>query len=436
MSDEDDLSITSGGVIEIDTETLRDVGARLAAVAEQVQAAADAVFQAHRWIVAAVGLSARVGTVALWGSGDALTALRAHVDDVVTGVRLMADAYELVELRVERDALAITDPRAADAVQAEINDLEATDDRLATMADYLTAHWEMHRFDGLDDQFALLELAGLAPGALMSAVKMISTSPMFGTVPAGFTLAGNADPVSVRPVLTSSPIAPPASLADAFRRFPETDGAQVKVEKYTFADGTTRYVLYAKGTQSGLAGGKEPWDMRSNAQMYVGMDAASYRATVEALHQAGAGPGDVVDVYAHSQAGLIGSYLAVQSEFDVQLMVTAGSPVEPELDSDQLLIQLRHTDDLVNALAGGGSQLGTGAPDSFVAQREGDPEAQWKDLILEPHMLDNYIETAEMVEDSGDPRVEAYRERLAALADAEAIEATEYEAERTGWAQQ
>ncbi|GAB3597649.1 hypothetical protein [Microbacterium tumbae] len=435
MSDDEDLTIMHGGVIEVDTDTVRDVATRLAAIAEQVQTAADAAYQAHRWITATAGLSARVDTVALWASGSSLVALRSRVDDVATGTRLMADAYELVELRAERDALALTDPAAADAMQAEIDDLEATDDRLATMADYLVAKWELRRFEGLDSQFELLELTGLAPGAIIAAVAMVSTSRMHGLVPPGFVPAGAADPVSVRPVRTSSPIAPPASLADAFRRFPETDGAQVKVEKYTFSNGSTRYVLYAKGTQSGLAGGEEPWDMRSNAQMYVGMDAASYRAVVEALHQAGAGPGDVVDVYTHSQAGMIGSFLATQGEFDVPLMVTAGSPVEPALDEDQLLIQLRHSDDLVNALAGGGSQQGTGAPESFVAQREGDPQAQWRDLLLEPHMIESYIETAELVDDSADPRLEAYRERLAELADAEVIESTEYEADRTGWAE-
>ncbi|MGW8482552.1 hypothetical protein ACWGJP_05395 [Microbacterium sp. NPDC055903] len=435
MAEADGFSITHGGVLEVDTEVVRDIAARLGAVARLVQEAADAAHQAHRWIVAGAGLSVHIDTVALWGSGDALTALRAEFDRIVEGATLMADAYELVELRAQRDALALTDGRAADAVSAEIAEIEAADERLATVADYLTAGWEERRFEGLDSQFDLLGLTGLAPGAVVAAVTAVSTTGLVGTVPPGFVVTGKADPVVVRPVQTSAPVAPPASLADAFRRFPETENAQVKVERYTFADGATRYVLYAKGTQSGLAGGEEPWDMRSNAQMYLGMDAASYRATVEALHQAGAGPGDRVDVYAHSQAGMIGSYLATQGEFDVDLLVTAGSPVEPMLGEDQLLIQLRHSDDLVNALAGGGSPQGSGSADSFVAQREGDPPSQWRDVILEPHMIDTYIETAELVDDSGDPRVEAYRVRLAELARAEHIEATEYEADRTGWAQ-
>jgi len=429
----DDIDVTHGGAIAVDTEALRDVATRLRPVAVRVGDAVDAVHQAHAWIVGAAGLSDRVDTVSLWAVADHLEQLRQRIDEVAYGTVLMADVYELVELRAEREALALTDAAAADAVQLRIDDLEATDERLSSMADSLIAHWEMHRYDGLDGQFDVLTtLTGINAGAVIGAVTLLGGSSAFGKVPPGFVLTGAADPVVVRPVLTAAPIAPPASLAEAFRRFPQTDGAQVKVEKYTFADGSARYVLYAKGTQSASAGAGEPWDMKSNAELYSGERSASYQATVDALREAGAQPGDVVDVYAHSQAGLIAAHLAMESEFDVQTMVTAGSPTEPTLRDDQLIIQLRHTDDLVNALAGGGSSEGTGSPDSIVVQREGDPEPRLQDILLEPHMIDNYIETAEMVDASEDPRVDAYRLRLAELADAVMIESTEYDADRTG----
>lgn len=431
MSD-DAVDITHGGAIAVDTEALRDVAARLDPIATRVGEAADAVHQAHRWIVAGTGLSDAVDIVALWSTADSLAAFRARIDEVAAGTALMADVYELVELRAQRDALALTDEAAADAVQLRIDDLEATDERLSAMADSLVAEWELHRFDGLSGQFDLLSPTGLNVGAVTGAVALLGGSALFGKVPAGFVLKGTADPVAVRPVQTSTPVAPPASLAEAFRRFPQTDGAQVKVEKYTFADGSKRYVLYAKGTQSPWYGAGEPWDMKSNTELYAGERSASYQATVDALQQAGAEPGDAVDVYAHSQAGMIAAHLAMEGEFDVQVMATAGSPVEPTLADDQLLIQLRHTDDLVNALAGGGSPDGTGSPDSIVVQREGDPQARWQDLLLEPHMLDTYIETAELADASGDPRMDAYHDHLAELADAVSIEATEYDADRTG----
>lgn len=435
MSD-DDLQITYGGSIAVNTETLRDVAFRLGPVAARVGQAADSAYTAHRQITDTAGLSSAVSTVELWALGDRLAALRTRIDEVVTGTLLMADVYELVELRTEYEALALTDPAAAEALLPDILDLEASDERLAPMATYLQENWENQRYDGLDGQFDLAStVTGVNFGAITSIAAMLGSSMVFGTLPAKAKLDGWPDTVKVAPVFTTLPAAAPASLADGLRRFPEAEDAQVKVEKYTFDDGSAHYVAYIKGTQSGLYGAGEPWDMKSNAELYSGQISASYQATVDALHQAGAGAGDVVDVYAHSQGAMVGSYLAMGEEFDVQMLVTAGSPVQPTLRDDQLLIQLRHTDDVVNALAGGGSQGGTGAPDSVVLQREGDPMPSIKDLILEPHMLDTYIETAELADASGDPRLEAYLERLRALAGATTIESTEYVADRTGWAE-
>ena len=432
MSD-DDLQITYGGSIAVDTETLRDVGFRVGSIAARVGQAADAVFAAHRQITDTAGLSSGVSTVELWAVGDRLVALRARMDEVVTGTLLMADVYELVELRTEYEALALSDPAAAEALLPDISDLEASDERLGPMADYLQQNWEDRRYDGLDGQFDFAStVTGVNFGAITSIAAMLGGSAVFGTLPAKKKLDGWPDTVKVTPVVNAYAVAPPASLADGLRRFPEAEDAQVKVEKYTFEDGSAHYVAYIKGTQSGLYGAGEPWDMKSNAELYTGQISASYQATVDALHQAGAEAGDVVDVYAHSQSAMVGSYLAMGDEFDVQMLVTAGSPVQPTLRDDQLLIQLRHTDDVVNALAGGGSQGGTGSPDSVVLQREGDPMPSIKDLILEPHMLDTYLETAELADASGDPRLEAYLERLRALARATTIESTEYVADRTG----
>ena len=157
---------------------------------------------------------------------------------------------------------------------------------------------------------------------------------------------------------------------------------------------------------------------------------ASYQATLDALEAAGAEPGDRVDIFAHSQGAMIGAHLAMESEFDVQVQMTAGSPVEPTLDDDQLLVQLRHTDDVVSSLAGGGSPNGTGSPDSFIAQREGDPARGPQDLLLAPHQLEAYIETAEQVDASDDPRAAALEGYWAELDGAVEITATEYHAER------
>ncbi|MFB7249403.1 hypothetical protein [Microbacterium sp. NPDC056234] len=433
VSDDGDVEITHGGAISVDTEALRDVAARLGSIGATVGRGADAAYTAHRWITQTAELSAEVDTVELWASGDRLAAMRTRIDEVVTGTLLMADAYELVELRAEYEALLLRDAAAADTLLPDIMDLEASDERLGPMADHLVKLWEDGRYEGLDSQFDIATtVTGVNFGTITSIAAMLGSSVVFGTLPAKAKLDGWPDTVKVTPVLTSTPVAPPASLADGLRRFPASEDAQVKVEKYSFEGGGEHYVAYVKGTQSGLYGASEPWDMKSNAELYTGQISASYQATLDALHQAGAQPGDVVDVYAHSQGAMVASYLAMGGEFDVQMVVTAGSPVQPTLRDDQLLIQLRHTDDVVNALAGGGSPDGTGSADSVVVQREGDPGISLKDLILEPHMMDAYIETAELADASGDPRLAAYLDRLRDLAGAVSIESTEYVADRTG----
>jgi hypothetical protein len=311
----------------------------------------------------------------------------------------------------------------------------ASDPRVVEMETWLIAEWEKGRYEGLHDQFGLGD-SGAVPGIGSIGGTLLGTAAALGAagltrLPPNATLRGTGGPVSVTPVRTSAPIAPPASITEALRRFPDAPGAQLKVEKYTMADGTRRFILYSKGTQpSSIVDSKEPFDMQSNLELYTGQESASYAATVEALKASGARPGDQVHAYAHSQAGMNSAYLSSSSEFDVTVEVTAGSPVHPTLDEDQLLIELRHSDDLVSTLAGGGAPAGTGSPDSIVATRVGDPEYHVHDVWLHPHMIESYIETAEMLDATDDIRLEAWRDEARELTDAVSIESTEYVAKR------
>lgn len=427
---DDGIEIRHGGAIIVDTEVLRGVGVRLASVAGLVDDGVADLDRANRCIVETAGLTASVDTVALWASRDSLADLSDRMTQAATGVGLMADAYELVELRAKHRMLDVDGATMADTIRGEIAALESKDERISIMADYLIADAEGRRYEGLDGQFDTLTALGIFPGAVITTVTLLGNSKRLGTVSPGIDRRVTNDQVEVRPVDTSAPLSAPSSLADSLRRFPEDNGAQIKVEKYTFADGTSRFVVYIVGTQSGWLGGKNPWDMRSNLELYSGDLSASYQATVDALHAAGAGPDDTVDIYAHSQGGMVASYLATSGEFKTEVVVTAGSPTEPVVNDDQLLIQLRHSDDLVNGLAGGGDLAGYGSSDSFTVTREGDPFDGPQDLILRPHFMDKYEETAEMVDKSDDPRVDVYREYLARMSGAVTIETTEFKAER------
>lgn len=420
------LTIDHGGAISVDPDALRDIARRMDAVASRYDDAHSAIGRAHRVIVDTPGFSMHVDTVGLWASGQHVARLRSECHETAASTLLMADAYEYVELRTEAEMLAQADPSTAQRLMRRADRLAASDDRIRGMADEFIARWRARRFEGLvgnlvtpavyDDVFRAVAMVGVVSG--------------FGKVLPGETLKGEADRVSVTPVKTSSPTGAPSGMAGAFGRMPATAGAQVAVEKYSFADGSTKFVAYLEGTQSISWGGAQPWDSKSNGELYTGHRSASYQSTLEALRAAGAQPGDEVDVVAHSQSGIIAAHLAMESEFDVQMQITAGSPVEPTLDDDQTIIQLRHTDDPVSAFAGGGSPEGTGSADSVTISTEGNPHDTIEDLAVDAHHLETYRETAKLADDLSDPRMDAVDEFWRELDSAEVIERTEYQAER------
>ncbi|MFT4230980.1 MAG: hypothetical protein QM602_11895, partial [Microbacterium sp.] len=245
-------------------------------------------------------------------------------------------------------------------------------------------------------------------------------------------LTGAAPPVRVSPVAAASASSPaaPLTLAGGAARIPGGGAARVRVEKYTMRDGSRQFAVYVAGMQSMAFGGDDPWDNESNVQLYRGETSASYAATVEALHAAGAGRGDVVHAFGFSQGGMITAHLALEGEFDVATLVSFGSPVEADAGAGTVSASIRHTDDPVAALAAGGQGGSVGAAGSFVAETSFDPATGVHDATIPAHRLDAYVETAARVADTGDPRVQALERSLAGLSEAVSVEATEYAATR------
>lgn len=421
------LSIDHGGAISVDPAALRAVGSRMDAATADYEVAVGALTRAHRIIVDTPGFSAQVDTVGLWAAGRGVARLLTECRESAAGTLLMADAYEYVELMVRAQWLAPTDAAAAQALWLRMERLAAADPRVPQTAAELIAHWQGRRFDGLEPPL----IPGIVFGVPVWLAALLGIGAGRGTVRPGAALLGTSDPVTVTPVATTSPRTAPTSIAGSLSRMPTATGAQIAVEKYSYADGRTKFVAYIVGTRTGAAGGSEPWDMKSNTELYTGQASASYRATLDALAAAGAEPGDEVDIVAHSQAGMIAAYLSASSEFDVQVQISAGSPTQVIADEDQLVVGLVHTDDPVAALAGGGTPGGVGSPDSFTVTREGDPDAGLDYSPMDAHGLETYIQTAKMVDASGDPRVAALGDFWAELGEADTIERTEYRAERT-----
>lgn len=474
MSD-GDLEIRHGGVVAVDTETLRAVTRRLESLATRVAEASTQLAAAMaraaddaRWDSLAVPAIVR-------GSGEVTDTCRSMAADLGR----MADVYEYVELRAMADlALRSSDAPAWAGYREQMRELRERAGGVGAQA------WaaEMQRASAWDDDFlGQGPLAGFAANPLwgsslgVGAASLIGGLAMIGrgTVGREERLAGAAPAVTVRPVPSSvSTVRPlagesrpkpgthtapaastapastvpgvtvagvtapastaraPAGLAAAMSRIPRGD-AQVRVETYTMANGSKQYAVYIAGTRTPSFGAKDPFDLTSNVQLYSGQRSASYEAVREALHQSGADRGDTVHAFGHSQGAMIGGRVALEGEFEVKTLGTAGPPIEADVSDATLSVALRHTDDPVAMLSGGGTVHGPGSPDSFIAERLADPAPGIHDVDLGvAHGLDVYVETAQMVDASNDPRVQSLREVFTDLDQAVSVEVTEYVAER------
>lgn len=248
------LSIDHGGAIAVDTGQLREVALRLqslGSIALEAQRAAQRAMDAF-WLVpwsdlaAAAASAERVAT--------ALGTITVRIDESAVDTLLMADAYDVVELRAQVDALTHTDAAAAAAVTRRLDHLLASDERLAPLADAAEREWKSRRFRGLGEQF---DAGGLLPPIFLAGA-FVGMASGLGKVRPGMILRGSADPVRLAAVKSSPVASAPAGFADALHRLPGARGAQVAVEKYTMPGGSARYVAYVSGSRTmslGDAGG-------------------------------------------------------------------------------------------------------------------------------------------------------------------------------------
>ncbi len=445
----DDIDIRDGGVVAVDTASLRGAAERYAVVAADVRAAAADLFGVARRLA---DLSAQNVPVPPVASSIHEAARRAVIcgDDLATAARrlgMAADAYEIVDLRARLSLHAGAGRTAGIAVvlaafQARHPDAVGTADGMVSAADVqVAAHLLGVANAGI---FAPMPWAGvLWPPLGLALVGTLNALPMAGqgvqtliralgtgTIAPGSRLVGEASPVRIERMPPVSAV-PPDGLADALRRIPQGD-ARVRVETYTMPDGSSRYAVYLAGTRdfSLRLDGTDPWDLRSDLELYFGRDAAAYDAAQAAMRDAGVPPGARVSLFGHSQGGLIADRLAVQGGYRVSMLVTAGSPTEAVVGEETVSVQLRHTDDIVQSLAAGGSPARVGGSGSMVVERAGDPMPGLQDLDVAAHHLAAYVATATAVDASADPRTTRLRSEFAELRAARSVSVVEYNAAR------
>lgn len=429
-----DLNISAGGAICVDPEALRAAADRMSSAAARLQDCADLAWRGHAML-------RQVPDAAVGGHLDGLAsdartvqALSDELTDDADGTRVMADAFELADLRARLAMTQVADPRAAQVMQDRIDELAATRDNLGDMATQVTSRWERHKQDGLLNQWGDGLIGTVWPNiglfTLATMAEMRRHPQKYGLLPDGTSLSGTAPPVAVTQVARTEVVAgAPRSLTGVLSRIPKADG-QIAVEKRTHRDGHVSFDLYVDGTRA-LADRTEPWDMGSNWDLFMDREkGASFVAVQQALKAAGARAGSEVNMNGYSQGGLDVSPLVVSGFYETGRVVLVAPPVVPLVGDDVELIHLVHTGDPVGSgLTGGGPGFTLGSPDSLTISRDATTGSEFSSF--KGHLFDAYEETARQAEASGDPRIHALSDRLQAEAeDIVAVERLEFQAVR------
>ncbi|KAA9134450.1 hypothetical protein [Microbacterium caowuchunii] len=430
----DEPTISAGGAVAVDTDELEAAALRLDDAASGLATAADEATSA------ALRAGGADGALLLYGQGrtaaEALEASAAAARDLARALRQAAATYAMVELRLTRDAAVVAgDDAAALRAQGGMDALAQEWPGAVAAAD--EALDRAGRVGGT--AVAQLAWGGLIAGPAGLGVFGLGLLPVFaagvaairargtGTVGAGRAVVPGGSAATLDPLFTSQRVVAPGSLAAAAARIPASGAARVRVEQYRYPDGARAFAVYVAGTRS--LGGSDPWDMTSNVGSFTGRRSDALATVEDALTQAGARPGDRLYAFGHSQGAMIAGQLEQTGVYDVRVLGTLGSPTVVDAGEATLTAQVRHADDPVAALAVG-HELRTGGPGGFVVERVVDPPAGVHDLGLPGHHLETYVQTARAADGSADPRVLAFHERLAELAEAEPIEVREYGARR------
>lgn len=441
----DELEIRSGGAVAVDSDTLRHAAARITATKGELEELGGRLSYVQHLLWAHRGRAGEAADAAALVFARLADAQR-HADELAGKLESAAAVYELVELNVRHAAALLAGDTAALA-------------RIDVLREQLMGAWPdaMEQARGLELERAVMwpsELArqstlfgftageevsergaiigGVVAGLPTLALAAAAGLSRVGLIEKGDRLTGGPAAVTIsRLRADASAKGAPTSLASVARRIPSGDGSsRVRVEKYTMPDGRREFAVYVAGMQSQAFGRYEAWDNASNTELYTGRESASYTATVEALEAAGARPGDTVHAFGFSQGAMIASHLAVEGEYDVQTLVTYGSPVEADAGPGTLSVGIRHSDDPVTALAGGGHMTPVGASGSVVVERVYDPAVEYDDALLPAHRLTAYVETAALTDASDDPRLAGVQEVFARLGGAASVEVSEFGARR------
>jgi len=268
----------------------------------------------------------------------------------------------------------------------------------------------------------------------LSAAGLIGLSSSAGAVQQAGGIAGvlRETPVSQVSKTSLDGVEAPTTFAERLARIPRPDAgdqSQVRIEKYETPGEPARFEVYIAGTADfAIADSVQPWDMTSNISNTVGSESGSVAAVASAMRDAGITSENPVTFTGHSQGGATAARLAASGEFTTYALVAAGGNTgQIPIPEDVFTVLLEHSDDLV--VAAGGLQDNSHA---LVVERQAfGGRALPEGVIIPAHRLDEYGQTARLMDQSESPELRAAAERLELLGGGEtSTSAASYHYER------
>ena len=171
----------------------------------------------------------------------------------------------------------------------------------------------------------------------------------------------------------------------------------VGIDFFQTADQKTA-IVYIPGTQTlGLGDGSNPLDLQSNIVAMQGNGfAASERAVLEAMKQAGIEPNDEVIFVGHSQGGMVAGNLAMHpAGYIAAGLVTIGAPIAQLKLTKLPVMAIEHVNDSIPNVSGKVNPL---TKNWVTIQRTS--LASESDAPMHSHSLNSYKNTTEKVDSS------------------------------------
>jgi hypothetical protein len=208
--------------------------------------------------------------------------------------------------------------------------------------------------------------------------------------------------VSAEQVLESKSQKPTSitNMLDRLWKLSSKSDPTIGIDLFDNPSGNQTAVVYIPGTQTiGFGGGENPLDMASNIQAISSSgEAASERAVLLAMRQAGIDSNDEVILVGHSQGGMVaGNLAAYPSGFIAAGLVAIGAPLAHIKNLKAPVMAIEHVNDPVPNLSGKANPM---KKNWVTVQRISEkPESN---ALMFSHSLKSYRNTTFAIDTSGD----------------------------------